>query len=37
VTLSETSYQFEWDFPTAETVQRAHDDADDCRAVQAGV
>jgi hypothetical protein len=35
VTLSETSYKFERGFPTAETVQRAYDDADYCRAVQA--
>jgi hypothetical protein len=26
--LSETSYKFERGFPTAETVQRAYDDAD---------
>lgn len=35
MTLSEASYRFERGFPTAETVQRAYDDADDCRAVQA--
>ena len=33
--MSETSYKFERGFPTAETVQRASDDADDFRAVQA--
>ena len=33
--MSETSYEFEQGFPTAETVQRAYDDADYCRAVQA--
>jgi hypothetical protein len=35
VTLSVTSYKFERDFSPAETVQRADDDAGECRAVQA--
>lgn len=35
MTLSVTSYKFERDFSPAETAQRAYDDADDCRAVQA--